>query len=218
MTHGIGLPPILRLGSQDLKVFYFSCFLGFRCFRSIVLILTLLFFWVSIYVLFKIFLSFSYKTKVAPKVIRGEAIICLCITEPFAGSDVILDFPAFKKNFQGFQHSHDCCAWWRLLCGYGRKDVHNIWSEKSSKIVLFLKFGYLFTINFSSNRSSRRFSYGGRPHWRNRLERAVSSAPGTRSYCRYFHFNYSLSKGMPGLTQKPMVEKVSRFFAQTKYL
>lgn len=46
MTHGIGLPPVLAMGSEELK------------------------------------------QRVAPRVLAGEAIICLGITEPGGGSDV----------------------------------------------------------------------------------------------------------------------------------
>lgn len=46
MTHGIGLPPIIALGSEELK------------------------------------------QRVAPKVLSGEKLIALCVTEPSGGSDV----------------------------------------------------------------------------------------------------------------------------------
>jgi acyl-CoA dehydrogenase len=46
MTHGIGLPPILNIGSQELK------------------------------------------QRIAPDVLAGDKLICLCITEPSGGSDV----------------------------------------------------------------------------------------------------------------------------------
>lgn len=46
MTHGIGLPPIMALGSDELK------------------------------------------TRIAPKVLSGDKLIALCVTEPSGGSDV----------------------------------------------------------------------------------------------------------------------------------